>query len=70
MKEHFCTCPEKSCAFHPARHDEGCDLCIKKNLDHGEIPTCFWISVGGDLSGVEKYTVESFVNYFLRSRDR
>jgi len=68
MTEHFCSCPVKSCDKHPANHKAGCDLCIKKNLSKEEIPACFWVNVGGDLSGETEFTVERFVDYFQRNR--
>ena len=70
MKEHFCTCVDKSCDKHPANHESGCDACIQKNLVQGEIPACFWISIGGDLSDEKEYTVECFTEYFLRNREQ
>jgi hypothetical protein len=68
MNNHFCTCPAVSCDKHPANHESGCDSCIKKNLAEGEIPACFWVSIGGDLSNEKEFTVERFVDYFQRNR--
>ena len=70
MKNHFCTCPDKDCDKHPVNHGSGCDLCIRKNLDAGEIPGCFWVAVGGDFSGEKEYTMEKFAEYFQRNRSR
>ena len=70
MDKHFCTCPVKTCDLHPANHESGCDLCIKKNLKKGEIPACFWVSIGGDLSNEKEFTVECFVDYFQRNREQ
>lgn len=69
MKNHFCTCPDKTCDKHTANHNYGCTLCIRKNLDTGEIPSCFWTALGGDLSDVKEYTVEHFADYFQRIRN-
>ena len=70
MYNHFCTCPATSCDKHPSSHDKGCDLCIQKNLGAGEIPACFWILVGGDMSDETKFSIECFVDYFERNRDQ
>ena len=70
MKKHFCTCPVKSCDKHPTNHEAGCDMCIEKNLAEGEIPACFWVSIGGDLSEEREFSVECFVAYFQRNREQ
>ena len=28
----FCTCTHTACRCHPANHDQGCNLCIQKEL--------------------------------------
>lgn len=38
----FCTCTDHSCPYHPTNHDQGCSLCIQKNLKLKEIPGCFF----------------------------
>lgn len=38
----FCTCTDRDCPFNPVNHDQGCTPCIAKNLDAGEIPSCFF----------------------------
>ena len=68
MDKHFCTCTDTSCDKHPNRHGKGCDLCIQKNLSRGEIPACFWIAVGGDLTNQREYTMECFADYVRRNR--
>lgn len=44
MKEakDFCTCTDLQCPNHPVNHDQGCTLCILKNLRMKEIPGCFF----------------------------
>lgn len=42
----FCTCSDTGCPFHPSNHDKGCTPCVAKNLKEGEIPTCFFKSLG------------------------
>ena len=46
VKVPFCTCSDTACPFHPVNHDKGCAPCIAKNLREGEIPTCFFKSLG------------------------
>ena len=38
----FCTCKDLQCPCHPSNHDQGCTLCILKNLKEKEIPSCFF----------------------------
>ena len=38
----FCTCKDLKCPCHPSNHDQGCTLCILKNLKEKEIPSCFF----------------------------
>lgn len=67
-KKHFCTCEATGCKHHPLNHDKGCDPCIQKNLSRGEIPGCFFHLVSDDLSGLDEFTVESFVKFYLERR--
>ena len=46
VKVPFCTCADTKCPFHPSNHNKGCAPCIAKNLKEGEIPTCFFKSLG------------------------
>lgn len=64
MTEHFCTCFVSNCENHPKNHSEGCDPCIKKNLENGEIPVCFWLLISKNLDGVKNYKVEDFVKFY------
>lgn len=41
----FCRCGEYSCPNHPRNHDQGCTLCILKNLREKEIPACFFADI-------------------------
>ena len=38
----YCTCTDYKCPCHPVNHDQGCNLCILKNLKQQEIPSCFF----------------------------
>lgn len=41
----FCTCTATDCPNHPVNHDQGCSLCILKNLTRKEIPGCFFNTI-------------------------
>ena len=68
MSKHFCTCTIEDCPHHPSHHGDGCDPCIKKNLQSGEIPMCFYLSVSQDVDGLTEFTVESFVKFYLKHK--
>lgn len=65
---HFCTCGDLSCPFNPKSHAKGCDDCVKKNLKAGEIPSCFFHLVKDDLSGLNEFTIDRFVDFVLENR--
>lgn len=44
----FCTCTDTKCPCHPSNHNKGCTLCIAKNLEQREIPSCFFHAAGGE----------------------
>ena len=44
----FCTCTDYKCPCHPVNHDQGCNLCIRKNLQQKEIPSCFFHSIDSE----------------------
>ena len=44
-KVEFCTCTDLECPCHPSNHDKGCTLCIAKNLQQREVPSCFHKSI-------------------------
>jgi len=67
-EKHFCNCPVTNCPHHPSVHGNGCDSCIKKNLQQSEIPTCFYLMISDDVSDVKEYTLESFVNFYLKNK--
>ena len=68
QKPHFCTCNDRECKLNPCNHNLGCDPCIQKNLKAGEIPSCFFHLVSDDLSQLDEFTVESFVDFFIQHR--
>lgn len=64
----FCTYTFTNCALHPQNHDNGCSLCISKNLKNEEIPNCFFNMVDGfdNRSGYKfKDFAESVLNKLL-----
>ena len=62
----FCTCEDTNCPLHPSNHDKGCNLCIAKNLKKGELPTCFFKKINFDISQIKNFTIEDFVNFYLK----
>ena len=64
-KDPFCTCGDTRCPNHPCNHDQGCTLCIKKNRDLGEIPSCFFKLVDPDYQG-PTYFYKDFAQLVLK----
>ena len=60
----FCTCSDVKCPNHPTNHDKGCTPCIVKNLECGEIPSCFFHKTGRPKKGTG-YTFEDFAKTVL-----
>ena len=69
MDKHFCTCEQIECQKHPNNHDKGCDPCIQKNLELGEIPACFWFNISSVI-GKTDYSVENFTKFYLDHKNR
>ena len=65
MTSPFCTCQNTACRCHPANHDQGCDLCIQKELRKGEIPSCFFNLVIRPGETVEDCTIQAFARRVL-----
>ena len=68
LAEGMCTCLDVSCPNHPANHDQGCTLCIAKNLKTGEIPSCFFHKAGSDESQ-SSYFFEDFAKLVLGKKE-
>lgn len=68
-QKHFCTCSDLNCKLHPCNHPRGCDPCIKKNLNAGEIPSCFFKLINDDLSNLKEFTIESFVHFYIKNKE-
>lgn len=64
MKEHFCTCGDHQCPKHPTNHDKGCDPCIRDNLEHHRMPSCFFKVVHSDLGGQTDFSIAGFVEFY------
>lgn len=63
---HFCTCPVTQCPRHPSNHKQGCDPCIKDNLEKDKMPACMFRAVSDDVSKVSDYTIKGFVDFYLK----
>jgi hypothetical protein len=68
MNKHFCPCFVSECEHNPPNHPEGCDPCIKKNLQNDEIPVCFWLLISDNFDGVKNYKAEDFVKFYLERK--
>lgn len=79
-KQHFCTCDDLCCALNPNNPNNSnnsnnskdninsCDPCIRKNLKAREIPSCFFLLVNEDMSDVEDFTIDGFVEFYLKNK--
>jgi hypothetical protein len=71
---HFCTCDDLSCKLNPNNpinstgNVHSCDPCIRKNLKAREIPSCFFLLVNEDMAGVEDFTIDGFVEFYLKNK--
>lgn len=65
--KHFCTCPVAGCPHHPSNHNNGCDPCIKDNVEKKKMPTCLFKAVNEDVSEVRDYTIKGFVDFYLKN---
>ena len=41
-KPAFCSCMDHACKQNPVNHERGCEPCVAKCLQAGEIPSCFF----------------------------
>lgn len=68
---HFCTCTDHKCPFNPhnpANDGKGCDRCITKCLNHGEIPSCFFHAVKSGGKTESGYTYRDFAEFVISSQ--
>ncbi len=68
LDQHFCTCRDYKCKNHPRNHSHGCDPCIKKNLNSGEIPACFFRAVSPEINDLRQFTYESFADFVIKHK--
>jgi hypothetical protein len=71
IKKHFCTCDDLVCVLNPNNPNnqiQSCDPCIRKNLKAGEIPSCFFLLVNNDMTGVVDFTIDGFVEFYLKNK--
>jgi hypothetical protein len=47
----------------------GCDPCIRKNLNKGEMPGCFFHLVNDDTSKADDFTIDGFVKFYLDNKE-
>jgi len=64
---HFCTCTDFKCKFHPNNHSNGCDPCIQKNLKLKELPNCMFKQINKDISGVKDFSIKGFVDFYNKN---
>ena len=69
MNKHFCTCPVSDCPRHPQNHSHGCDPCIKDNIRKKKMPACMFVAVHEDVSEAFDYSIEGFVDFYLKHKD-
>ncbi len=69
-RELFCTCGDAACPLNPRNHDKGCDLCIQKCLRLRELPSCFFKLVNPDISGLDEFTLGSFVKFYQENQGK
>lgn len=63
----FCPCNDRACPLHPLNHNEGCSLCIAKNIRKREIPSCFFNAQNGYPSK-NGYSFEAFAELVLSNK--
>ena len=63
----FCTCINTACPHHP-RQTGSCTNCIQKNLNHGEIPSCFFDKIDG-VKKRSNYKFEDFAKLVLEQQE-
>lgn len=65
----FCTCKDYACPLHPANHNKGCSLCIAKNIEKKEIPSCFFNAVN-EYPSKDGYSFETFAQIILNNKNK
>lgn len=65
----FCTCKDLNCPCHPSNHDQGCTLCILKNLREKEVPSCFFNDIDCE-KPTENWYYEDFAALVLAAKEK
>ncbi len=60
----FCTCDNYKCELNPVNHDQGCNLCMEKNLRKGVVPNCMFFAITKDKKP-EGFTYVDFAHFVL-----
>ena len=63
----FCTCKDHACPLHPVNHNEGCSLCMAKNIKKKEIPSCLFKEANGYPSK-NGYSFEAFAELVISNK--
>lgn len=66
----FCSCPVEQCPRHPKNHANGCNPCIQDNLKKRKVPACFFRVVNEDVNEVRDYSIEGFVDFCLKHKEK
>ena len=65
----FCTCTDYQCPCHPKNHEQGCTLCVLKNLRQKEIPSCFFHDIDC-VKPTENWHYEDFAALVQAAKDK
>ncbi|MCL2840934.1 MAG: DUF6485 family protein [Defluviitaleaceae bacterium] len=68
MEKHFCTCPVVDCPHNPNNPDNkdaGCEACMQKVLQLGEIPACCWFNIENGLKSTSEFSMGNFAKFYL-----
>lgn len=66
---HFCTCTDHACPLNPhnpGTENQGCDLCVRKCLKLGEIPSCFFNAICDSQRPEGGYTYRGFAEFVAK----
>jgi hypothetical protein len=68
MENHFCMCHVDTCPNNPRNHDKGCDPCMQKILDLGEVPACVWNNLQKGFNSKSEWSIPRFVQYCMDNK--
>lgn len=55
--------------MNPANEGKGCDLCVTKCLNRGEIPSCFFNAVNSGKKPEGGYTYRDFAEFVMMQQE-